>query len=70
MTTKVFAERGKTQLVGDARGFTVPWQCRQEYWQWCQNNNIVTEYQGSLDHVDLWYIKNDEHRVLALLRWS
>ena len=70
MGTKVFVEKGKVQLVGDVRGFTIPVKHRAEYWDWCQDNNITTEFHGCLGGVDLWYVKNEEDRMLALLRWS
>lgn len=70
MTTKIFAEINQFQLKGDARGFILDSGLRTEYWQWCQDNGITTEYQGGFGNADLWYIKNDEHRVWALLRWS
>lgn len=70
MATKVFAERGEFKLIGDARGFTVPVVNRTDYWNWCQDNDIKTEFHGSMSGVDLWYVKNDEDRMLSLLRWS
>ena len=70
MAIKVFIDAGKVQLVGDPRGFTIPVKHRTDYWNWCQDNDIKTEFQGCLKGQDLWYIKNDEHRMLAVLRWS
>ena len=70
MGTKVFVEKGRVQLVGDARGFTIPVKHRAEYWDWCQDNDIKTEFHGCLGGRDLWYVKNDKHRMLVLLRWS
>lgn len=70
MTIKVFAECDIVKLIGDSRDFTVPARFRTSYWLWCQENNIKTEFQGSLNGVDLWRVKNDEHRMLAVLRWS
>jgi hypothetical protein len=70
MPTRVFAEQDTFKLVGDVRGFTIPVENRTDYWNWCQDNGIKTEFQGCLTGVDLWYVKNDEHRMLALLRWS
>lgn len=67
---RIFAELGSIKLIGDSRGFTIPVKNRTEYWNWCQDNDIETEYQGSLKEVDLWYIKNPKHRMLALLRWA
>ena len=69
MTIKVFAERDGLKLVGDSRGFTLPVETRTEYWNWCQDNDIKTEFQGSMGGVDLWYVKNDQHRMLTILRW-
>lgn len=68
--TKVFAEKGGIALVGDERGFTLPFAKRHVYYSWCVDNDIDTEYQGSLIGLDLWYIKNPEHRLLAVLKWS
>lgn len=70
MTNKVFVEKGRVQLIGDPRGFTIPVKHRTEYWNWCQDNDIKTEFHGSMGGVDLWYVKNDQHRMLTLLRWS
>jgi hypothetical protein len=70
MTTRVFTEYKTFKLVGDARGFTVSSSLRKEYWDWCWNNQIETEYQSSLNGLDLWYVKNEKDRMLAVLRWS
>jgi hypothetical protein len=70
MTTKVFAEQGSFKLIGDSRGFIIPVKDRTAYANWCRENDIKTEYQGSMNNVDLWYVKDDNHRMLALLRWS
>lgn len=70
MATKVFVDTGELKLIGDPRGFTIPVENRAEYWDWCQDNDIKTEFHGCLKGVDLWYVKNDKHRMLVLLRWS
>ena len=70
MATKIFVDTGELKLIGDPCGFTIPVENRAEYWDWCQDNDIKTEFHGCLKGVDLWYIKNDKHRMLALLRWS
>ena len=70
MTTKVFAEKGRVKLVGDPRGFTVSSQQRINFYNWCYENSIVTEYHGTLNGVDLWYIKNVKDRMFAMLRWA
>jgi hypothetical protein len=70
MTTKVFVEKGRVKLVGDPRGLTIKTTLRTDYWIWCQDNSIKTEYQGTLSGWDLWYIKNKKDRMLAVLKWS
>jgi len=70
MGVKVFVEHGTFKLVGDERGFTVPSIKRQEFYKWCGDNGITTEYHGSLIGQDLWYIKDKDDRTLALLTWS
>jgi hypothetical protein len=70
MTTKVFTEYKTFKLVGDARGFTVSSNLRKDYWDWCWTNSIKTEYHGTLNGWDLWYVKNDKDRLLAILKWS
>lgn len=57
-------------LMGDSRGIVTPYEMRHEVYEWAQKNNIEIEYHGSLDRKDLWYVKNDQHRVWFLLRWS
>ena len=63
MTTKVFAEKGRVKLVGDPRGFTVSSQQRINFHKWCEKNSIATEYYGTLNGVDLWYITNEIGRA-------
>lgn len=59
---------------------------RQEFYDWCEQNNIKVEYQGTTvpskyaqqklqrnekeKPFDSWYIENDKDRMLAILRWS
>jgi hypothetical protein len=70
MGVKVFAEQGTFKLVGDERGFTLPFDKRHAYYAWCVDNDIETSYQGTLNNMDLWYVKNQNDRALALLTWS
>lgn len=57
-------------LMGDSRDITVPFSLRQQVWDWCEDNDITPEYQGTLDGTDLWRIRNEEHRLMFVLRWS
>lgn len=75
MGTRVFAQRGEFELIGDDRDVMVDWNRRMEIWSWCDEHGIEIEYSGSA-HIakyfsaDLWRIKNEQHRTLFLLKWS
>lgn len=62
--------KGRVQLMGDSRGIITPYEKRQEVYEWAQKHRIEIEYHGSLDRKDLWYIKDDQHRVWFALRWA
>jgi hypothetical protein len=57
--------------------FKVQTWFRDQFWAWCQKNNIICEYMGTnstVDNVnwidtDTWYIGNEKDRTLAILRW-
>ena len=72
MGTRVFAERSGAKLISDERDIAVDWRIRIPVWEWLVDNNIECEYQGanSTFGVDLWRIKNPEHRTLFLLKWG
>ncbi len=57
-------------LMGDSRGVIVSCTLRNQIWQWAEENKIKIEYQGTLDGMDLWYVKEDKHRSWFVLRWS
>lgn len=57
-------------LMGDSRGIIVPWNLRKQVWDWCDKNNIKAQYEGSIEGMDLWYVKNNEHRAWFALRWK
>ena len=44
---------------------------RNEFWNWCQELNIECLYCGhnGVDK-DLWYIKDEKLRALAILKWT
>ena len=56
--------------------FKVEYQYRSLFWEWCQKNNILCEYQGTESRgardpgYDTWYIGNEKDRILAILRWG
>lgn len=72
MTTKVFYEGTKYQIVSDGRDVPVDWQKREEVWNWAEENGITVAYQRtiSLYGCDLWRVHNDAHRALFILRWG
>lgn len=70
MASKIFAEKGRVKLVGDSRDIAVPYDRRNQVWNWCQENDISVTYEGSLGGIDLWRVKNDEQRLWFTLRWA
>lgn len=62
--------KGRFSLMGDSRGIITPSEMRQDIAAWALMNNIEIEYHGSLNRLDLWYVKNDEDRVWFALKWS
>jgi hypothetical protein len=52
--------------------FKVQTRYRDQFWEWCQKNNILCEYMGTTprEETDTWYIGNTKDRTLAILRWG
>lgn len=67
---KIFAAKGRVQLVGDPRDIAVDAGQRQDVWDWCHQNNITPEYQGTLAHTDLWRVRDERQRAWFVLRWA
>lgn len=70
MTAKVFAEYKSFKLIGDSRDIAVDFNRRNAVWDWCEDNDIDLEYQGSLGSIDLWRVRDEEQRLMFVLRWS
>ena len=76
MGTKVFADRAGFKLTGDERDIAVNWQKRHEVRDWCSVNNIRVEFNdkntvsGKFFGVDLWRVKDEQQRMLFLLKWG
>ena len=54
----------------------IPYPCRSEFFTWCMDNKVHSEYQGKADNnnnfrsaTELWYIPDEKHRMWAKLRW-
>jgi hypothetical protein len=56
--------------------FKIPTWYRDQFREWCQEQDIICEYMGTeseqalVPAVDTWYIGRDQDRMLAVLRWS
>ncbi len=70
MSHKVFAEKGQVQLRSDTRDIQVASQHRNAVWDWCYDNGITVEYQGTLYRTDVWRVRDPQHRMWFQLRWS
>ena len=73
--TRVFARSSSgAELISDERDIAVDWRIRLDVYDWIQENKIQAEYQGSaysrLFEVDLWRIKDEQQRMLFLLKWG
>lgn len=58
------------ELKGPPGSFLVLSEHRNDFWDWCKENNYYVEYHGTLSIYDLWYIENTEHSSWAVLRWT
>lgn len=75
MGTRVFAHlESGAQLISDERDIAVDCRKRTTVWDWCEENNMVAEYQGTrfgnVFGLDLWRIKDEQQRVAFLLKWG
>ena len=79
MPQKVFMTKGELRLHGDERDQVVPSKLRKHVYEWCVRNGVVADMPLSRDGVyisekyfgvDLWRIKDDQQRMLFVLRWS
>lgn len=43
---------------------------REEIAAWCKDNNINAIFVGMNFHNHIWFIKENDDRVLFMLRWS
>jgi hypothetical protein len=79
MATKVFKTLGNLELIGDERDVMVPARHRLAVLDWCDANDIAAEITMGSTHsawsastfgVNLWRVKDEQQRVLFLLRWA
>lgn len=54
----------------DSRGILTVGHQRTQIFAWAKENTITLSLAGTLYGKDLWYVKDDEHRVWFALRWS
>lgn len=79
MGLKTFIEINGLQLVSDERDVMVPAKHYTNVVEWCKQNNIdIAQIQGTYNHyiamkmfkVNLWRVKDQEQRVMFILRWG
>ena len=56
-------------LMGDEKDIAVAASKRQEVYEWCGENKITIEYQGTLGGVDVWRVRDEQQRAWFALRW-
>ena len=70
MALKEFAQDARGYVfMSDEKDIAVPFSYRQEVYEWCGENKIIIEYQGTLGGTDVWRIKDDQQRAWFALRW-
>lgn len=71
MDRKEFArdDRGYV-FMSDARDIATSYLKRQEVYAWAGANGITIEYQGTLGGVDVWRVRDDQHRAWFNLKWA
>lgn len=71
MARKEFAHDARGYvLMGDDRDIAVPYTKRQAVYDWCGDNKITVEYQGTLAGTDVWRVRDERQRVAFVLKWS
>ena len=71
MALKEFAydDRGYV-FMSDERDIATPYRLRQQVYAWAGTNGVTIEYQGTLGGLDVWRIRDDQHRAWFTLKWS
>lgn len=57
-------------FMSDERDIATAFLQRQEVYEWAGTNGITIEYQGTLNGVDVWRIKDEEQRAWFALKWQ
>jgi len=79
MGQKIFIEKDRYQLRGDSRDFALPVEHTKVMLDWCEQQGINVECPLDNDNqylarnyfgVNLWRVRDDEQRVVFMLRWS
>lgn len=42
----------------------------KEVYNWCKEHNIYAMFVGSNYDKDVWFVKDENNRVMFMLRWS
>ena len=57
-------------LMGDARDIGVATRLRNEVITWCDDNDIVFLFQGNMAGTDVWRVRDEQQRVMFILKWA
>lgn len=76
MGVKTFLEHSGFALIGDDRDIMVSNQLIAEVIQWCEQMGIQAEQVDTSPimqwcfRVNLWRVRDEQHRMLFALRWA
>lgn len=57
-------------VTSDVRDQCLDGSLDKDVYRWCEEMNINAEIHMKLNGRSIWRIRNDEHRVMFVLRWS
>ncbi len=71
MDRKIVAQDSRGYVfMADINDTAVSCSRRQEVYQWCGENGITVEYQGTMAGIDVWRVRDEEQRAWFNLKWS
>ena len=56
--------------TGDSTDIMLPATLRAEVYDWCWAQGILVALQGIMAGMDVWQIRNENHRIWFKLRWA
>lgn len=79
MATKVFIKKNTIELRSDERDIMVPVDQHLAVLDWCRQNQIQAENPLLMEShcfarmyfgVDIWRVRDEQHRAWFVLRWA